>query len=55
MSGDWPAGGWPRATPEDAGLDPAPLAALDGEFAAGRGPLNAAGAGPYNYGSAGTR
>jgi CubicO group peptidase (beta-lactamase class C family) len=39
VSGDWPTGGWRRTTPEAAGLNAAPLAALDREFAAGTVPL----------------
>lgn len=32
----WPTKGWPVATPASVGLDPAPLAALDREIAAGK-------------------
>jgi CubicO group peptidase (beta-lactamase class C family) len=35
----WPGAEWPRTTPEAVGLDAAPLAALDAEFAAGTVPL----------------
>lgn len=35
----WPAADWPRTTPGAAGLDAAPLAALDAAFAAGKVPL----------------